>query len=111
MFKQRMLIPHQYYYPNMNFFTDRSTTEREEAFRAACKEKDPVSKATIYIHVPFCNSKCAFCSFDKEYDLDEMGAYVEKLREEIRYYSGLLKDSFEIQSVHFWRRHTCPASG
>ena len=57
--------------------------------------------ATIYIHIPFCNSRCAFCGFDKEYELDEMSAYVDRVLEEMRYYSELLADKYLIQSVHF----------
>lgn len=101
MFEKRLLLPHQYYYPHMTFFGDRSTQEKEEDFLSAMKGIEQNRKATIYIHVPFCNSKCAFCGFDKEYDLDEMEAYVDKLCSEIDHYSAILREKYLIQSVHF----------
>lgn len=101
MFDKRLLLPHQYYYPNMNFLRDRSTAEREEQFYNRCKSLSGTRKGTIYIHIPFCNSKCAFCGFDKEYETEEMSAYVDKVLEEMRYYSTLLSDKYVIQSVHF----------
>lgn len=102
MFENRILLPHQYYYPNMNFLNDRSTIEKEEKFYLRCKESSEKKRmATIYIHIPFCNSRCAFCGFDKEYQLEETGRYVDKVIEEITYYSNLLKNTYTIQSIHF----------
>lgn len=101
MFDKRILLPHQYYYPNMNFLADRSTEEKERIFRERVNSRDKIRKGTIYVHIPFCNSKCAFCGFDKEYDLEETDAYVNKLLEEIDYYSQWVGRKYEIQSIHF----------
>lgn len=101
MFDKRLLLPHQYYYPNMNFLRDRSTAEREEQLYNRCQSLSGTRKGTIYIHIPFCNSKCAFCGFDKEYETEEMSAYVDKVLEEMHYYSTLLADKYVIQSIHF----------
>ena len=45
-------------------------------------------KLGLYIHIPFCKSKCAYCDFysgkacEKDYD-----EYVEQLNEKIEYWS------------------------
>ena len=67
MFDKRLLFPHQYYYPNMNFLRDRSTRDKEQRFYERCLAGGRGGErrmATIYIHIPFCNSRCAFCGFD-----------------------------------------------
>lgn len=101
MFEKRILLPHQYYYPNMNFLADRATEERERNFIEKVNQKTGIRKGTIYIHIPFCNSKCAFCGFDKEYTLEEIEAYVQKLIKEIEYYAEWIGNKYEIQSIHF----------
>lgn len=56
----------------------------------------------LYIHIPFCASKCSYCDFESEAAKpasSHVGRYVEYLVEEIRKYSkaGELK---EIQTVY-----------
>ncbi len=101
MFEKRILLPHQYYYPHMMFFEDRASAEKEAAFRKHMEMLNEPERATIYVHIPFCNSKCAFCGFDKEYALSEMEAYTDKLCQEIDYYAGIVGRKYIIQSVHF----------
>lgn len=101
MYSKKLLIPHQYYYPNMNFIADRATDKKRTELFNAISNLDVGKKATIYVHIPFCNSKCAFCSFDKEYNLDEMEVYVNKVVDEIKSYANLVKDKYQIQSIHF----------
>ena len=98
---KRILLPHQYYYPNMNLLKNRSGEKIEGEFYQTLLQADSNQMATIYVHVPFCNSKCAFCGFDKEYDLAEMDAYVKKLLEEMHYYAELIGTKYTIQSIHF----------
>lgn len=101
MYTRKLLIPHQYYYPNMNFIEDRCTSAKKEKFFNKLDGLANRKKATIYVHIPFCNSKCAFCSFDKEYNLDEMEAYVNKVVEELIFYSDKVGKIYQIQSIHF----------
>jgi len=45
----------------------------------------------LYIHVPFCRSKCRYCAFySKPLDMDELAAYVAALPLEMRYWSRVL---------------------
>ncbi len=41
----------------------------------------------IYIHIPFCHSKCAYCAFLSHCDLDKEDEYVAALCREIEHYT------------------------
>ena len=41
---------------------------------------------SVYIHIPFCLKKCAYCSFLSGLKLDYASVYVEKLIEEINFF-------------------------
>jgi oxygen-independent coproporphyrinogen III oxidase len=49
--------------------------------------KIPSIPAGLYIHVPFCLSKCAYCSFYSIESINLIDDYLTALREEITYYS------------------------
>jgi oxygen-independent coproporphyrinogen III oxidase len=65
----------------------------------------------IYIHIPFCQSKCGYCNFASGvYPDSVVGPYVAALRTEIREVRGLLRDlkaspalldQAEVDSVYF----------
>ena len=61
-----------------------------------------VKKLAIYVHIPFCKSKCKYCDFNSFYidDSIKIRQYVEALCEEIKYYSNKCKD-FSVSSVYF----------
>ena len=44
---------------------------------------DPAAKAGLYIHVPFCRAKCAYCDFYSVTRLERIDAYVEALLAEL----------------------------
>ena len=44
--------------------------------------------AGIYIHVPFCASKCGYCDFYSRVRQDQKAGYLAALGEEIRGYKG-----------------------
>jgi oxygen-independent coproporphyrinogen-3 oxidase len=45
-------------------------------------------KAGLYIHVPFCISKCGYCSFYSIKSLNLIPQYIEALKFEMEYYKG-----------------------
>lgn len=43
-----------------------------------------MNKGSIYIHIPFCKSKCTYCSFNSVAELKDIDLYVDKLISEIK---------------------------
>lgn len=47
----------------------------------------------IYIHVPFCVRKCAYCDFYSTAELDRLNAYTNALIAQIRYFRPIVKNT------------------
>ena len=56
--------------------------------------------AGIYIHVPFCQSRCAYCDFYSTTLLHHRKAYVETVCNELRYRSAEL-EGVSIKTIYF----------
>lgn len=96
MFEKKILLPHQYYYPALELMKDRVTKESRVEFLNSLPHGG--KKVLLYVHFPFCDSHCAFCGFDKRYNLDEIKRYIERLKEELSFYAQF---GFQIQNIHF----------
>ena len=48
--------------------------------------KIPSNQAGLYIHIPFCLSKCGYCSFYSIKSVNLIPEYITALKKEIRYY-------------------------
>jgi oxygen-independent coproporphyrinogen-3 oxidase len=56
----------------------------------------------IYIHIPFCLSKCPYCDFNSiVLDTDLAGEYVKSLTEEIRIFSENQTENLVVETVYF----------
>lgn len=59
-----------------------------------------MKELAIYIHIPFCKSKCYycdFCSFPNQ--LDMVDTYVEYLKKEINIYSDRMRNDYNIKTI------------
>jgi len=60
-----------------------------------------ISMLSLYIHIPFCQKKCNYCSFTSFAGMQEaIPQYLEALEKEIDYYKEQLGDQ-EIKSIYF----------
>lgn len=55
----------------------------------------------LYIHIPFCRKKCAYCDFysvvPEKQDIEQ---YLLNLQKEIKYYAELYQDKFVIDTIY-----------
>jgi oxygen-independent coproporphyrinogen-3 oxidase len=51
--------------------------------------------AGIYIHIPFCFSRCGYCDFYKTTRLDRIEPFFKVLKQEIKFYSSLFQHPIE----------------
>ncbi len=93
--ENKVLLPHQYYYPALQMMEDRVTPEKKEKLLSYLAEGK--RNVLLYMHFPFCDSKCAFCGFEKRYELEEITRYVTRIKEELLFYS---KYNIRIQNIH-----------
>ena len=65
-------------------------------------EGNPSEKTGIYVGIPFCPTRCAYCAFASNVASDsEIEEYLDKLLLEIAYYAGLSAGSnSQIESVY-----------
>ncbi|MEI7919418.1 MAG: hypothetical protein WCH65_04395 [bacterium] len=61
---------------------------------------------SLYIHIPFCASKCAYCSFTS-FPLSQLSnaeslitEYVEAMKKEIAHYANTLQDK-KLKTLYF----------
>lgn len=70
---------------------------------------DPVKNLAIYVHIPFCASKCHFCDWVVDIpvrrlrgNIDNRQVYVDALCQQIRYYGPLLTSMGYRPKVMYW---------
>ena len=60
-----------------------------------------MKKLELYLHIPFCERKCAYCDFlSAPADLPVRISYIKKLQEEIAYY-GAQYGEYQVSSIFF----------
>ena len=59
-----------------------------------------MNKLGLYFHIPFCVSKCAYCSFVSSADVSKMARYHQSILENIDLYSKSFKNHV-VDSVYF----------
>ncbi|MBE6904036.1 MAG: radical SAM family heme chaperone HemW [Ruminococcaceae bacterium] len=56
------------------------------------------SKTGIYVHIPFCSKKCAYCSFYSLCDLSKREFYIDALKKDIE---GFFKTKTQVDTIFF----------
>lgn len=61
-----------------------------------------MKKISIYIHIPFCESKCHYCDFNsyREKNKEVIKKYIDALIAELGYYKKKLKD-YQVDTIFF----------
>lgn len=54
----------------------------------------------IYVHIPFCESKCLYCNFYSVTDKSKIQKYINKVKEQIEFFADKLK-SQKVKSIYF----------
>ncbi len=99
---EKILLPHQYYYPHMDLLKDKSSIHKEKEFFESLDANQTPNDAMIYVHIPFCDSKCVFCGFDKVYDKTEIEFYADMLNREIELFSTKpYVKNLKMNGIHF----------
>lgn len=80
------------------YFISKEKTElllKTESQQQKILQKYPPNGIDLYVGIPFCPTRCLYCSF-VSHDIDRAGKYIpeymEKLCEEIRYTGAMLKE-------------------
>lgn len=64
---------------------------------------DPIKKPlAIYVHIPYCNRKCLYCSIDVQlcFSQQQFEQYIQALVHEIQYYRNVFQTR-NIRCIHF----------
>ena len=57
-------------------------------------------KIGLYVHIPFCKSKCDYCNFVSFCDVSKMPEYLNCLKKEISMYKSKLGNDVQLYSVY-----------
>ncbi len=92
MVKELLVPPHVFDTPDRHY----SLREVKELWHdedvATVKER----KGALYIHIPFCKSRCAFCMYDSRVTHgDKLSIYVDRCRKEIEFWKEEILNPLE----------------
>lgn len=74
-------------------FMQYKLTDKGEILDFVCKQWENVDELSLYVHIPFCKSRCKFCEYVVLENSDETleDEYTELLLKEMQMYSEILK--------------------
>src|SRR3989338_11361932 len=90
-YDERTALP-SYFFPFLSPNSDKPTEDDVEHFYQKLNEKCTSPKqALLYVHIPFCDSFCHFCTFYRIHtpSIDVMESYVKVLKKEMQAYAQM----------------------
>jgi len=60
-----------------------------------------LKESALYVHIPFCDHKCIYCDFYSIITSDNIRPFLDSIKKEIKYYSGLYSEDRKYTSVFF----------
>ncbi|MBI3399646.1 MAG: coproporphyrinogen III oxidase family protein [Deltaproteobacteria bacterium] len=103
-YHERTALP-SYFFPFLSPNSDKATEDDVEYFHQKLNEKcTSPRQALLYVHIPFCDSFCHFCTFYRIHtpSIDAMESYVKVLKKEMQAYAKMpYIQSLKIESVYF----------
>lgn len=91
-----------WFYPRICNYQDK-LTDHEAYFQFLNEKEQEDKKVLLYIHVPFCDSLCAYCACFKElsgkYSYEEKKKYVQMLVSEMEFYGQ--KAYFQGKKINY----------
>jgi oxygen-independent coproporphyrinogen III oxidase len=60
-----------------------------------------LKNSALYIHIPFCDHKCIYCDFYSIITSDNVSAFLNSLKKEIKYFSQLYSEDRIFTSIFF----------
>ena len=60
-----------------------------------------MKEIALYVHIPFCDHKCIYCDFYSIITTDNVAAFLQSLKKEIEFYSGIYSAEHIISSIFF----------
>jgi len=90
-YPHRYVLPHQYYFPLLDIKDRVHSSEEIVPFeRSVLSRPLPGNrKMIVYVHVPFCSNRCAFCPFNTHVEAGQVDQdeYIDAVERELKYYS------------------------
>jgi len=90
------------YPPEFSAYKERISTEILKSYLEKVFERQNSDGVGLYIHIPFCSSRCHFCKYYSEVIKDEgiMSEYIKCIEKELSFYKINFKNHF-LQSIYF----------
>ncbi len=90
-------------YPKTDYFIEAFDAHTYSAWLNHRKTGHMRRPLSLYVHIPFCSSLCAYCHFNQiiSHDNNSVKKYLDYLSYEIRLQGQLLKNDLKVEQLYF----------